>query len=130
MELMKLLPESQDELPVRKMSDSFDHAIIPLGQDLKLREKYMNPYGGVRVGRLLEDMDVFAVHLVFKHVVNPRQPPGDTQLVKQFTKFIFSIIARLIISALTPNIFALPPNDVWPFFLLLLDPVFHCYCIS
>ena len=27
----------------------------------------------VRVGRLLEDMDIFAVHLVFKHVLNPLQ---------------------------------------------------------
>ena len=79
LELMKLLPNSQDELPARKMSDSFDHAIIPLGQDLILRDKYINPYGGVRMGRLLEDMDVFAVHLVFKHVLNPKQPPGDTQ---------------------------------------------------
>ena len=76
---MKLLPSSQDELPYRKMSDSFDHAIIPLGQDLTLRDKYINPYGGVRMGRLLEDMDVFAVHLVFKHVLNPKSPPGDAQ---------------------------------------------------
>ena len=29
--------------------------------------------GGVRIGRILEDMDIFAVHLVFKHVENPRQ---------------------------------------------------------
>ena len=79
MELMKLLPSSQDELPVRKMVDSFDHAVIPLGQDLTLRDKYINPYGGVRMGRLLEDMDVFAVHLVFKHVLNPKQPEGDGQ---------------------------------------------------
>ena len=79
LELMKLLPSSQDELPNRKMSDSFDHAIIPLGQDLTLRDKYINPYGGVRMGRLLEDMDVFAVHLVFKHVLNPKSPPGDAQ---------------------------------------------------
>ena len=78
-ELMKLLPDSQDELPIRKMSDSFDHALIPLGSDLTLRDKYINPYGGVRMGRLLEDMDVFAAHLVFKHILNPKQPPGDGQ---------------------------------------------------
>ena len=35
--------------------------------------RYLNPQRGVRIGRLLEDMDVFAVHLVFKHVLNPRQ---------------------------------------------------------
>ena len=46
------------------MSDSFDQAIIPLGSDRVLRDKYLTHLGGVRIGRLLEDMDVFAVHLV------------------------------------------------------------------
>ena len=38
--------------------------------------RYLNPRGGVRIGRLLEDMDVFAVHLAFKHVLNPKQVPA------------------------------------------------------
>jgi len=72
-ELMAILPESQEELPPRRMLDSYDSAIIPLGSDPVLRDRYLNPQGGVRIGRLLEDMDVFSVHLVFKHVLNPKQ---------------------------------------------------------
>ena len=76
------------------MLDSYDMAVIPLGSDPKLRDRYLTLHGGVRIGRLLEDMDIFAVHLgssvvcnlwvvvkkqcsgpvlVFKHILNPRQ---------------------------------------------------------
>jgi len=75
-ELVDILPTSQAELPVRRMLDSFDSAIIPLGSDPSLRDRYLTHQGGVRIGRLLEDMDIFAVHLVFKHVLNPLQRPG------------------------------------------------------
>lgn len=77
--LMDQLPASQGELPPRRMLDSFDEAIIPLGTDAKLRDRYLTHFGGVRVGRLLEDMDVFAVHLVFKHMLNPRQNPDSVR---------------------------------------------------
>jgi len=78
-ELLKILPESQEELPHRRMLDSYDSAIIPIASDTALRDHYITYDGGVRVGRLLEDMDIFAVHLVFKHVLNPRQKglPGS-----------------------------------------------------
>ncbi|KAG0696706.1 Acyl-coenzyme A thioesterase 10, mitochondrial [Chionoecetes opilio] len=73
--LLKLLPLSQEELPARTMRDSWDSAIIPLGSEERLREKYVTFMGGVRVGRLLEDLDVFAVWLCYKHIQNPRQTP-------------------------------------------------------
>ena len=79
--LIDLVPKSQEELVPRHMIDSFDQAIIPLGTDAKLRDRYTTFFGGVRVGRLLEDMDIFAVHLVFKHILlsggdkeNPQSP--------------------------------------------------------
>jgi len=71
--LLSILPASQAELPPRRMIDSYDSAIIPLGSDPVLRDRYLTHYGGVRLGRLLEDMDIFAVALVFKHVLNPKQ---------------------------------------------------------
>ncbi|KAK7074699.1 Acyl-coenzyme A thioesterase 9, mitochondrial [Halocaridina rubra] len=71
--LLELLPTSQKELPSRSMKDSWDSAIIPLGSEIRLREKYMTFLGGVRVGRLLEDLDVFAVWLCYKHIMNPKQ---------------------------------------------------------
>ena len=87
--LMDLLPASQDELPVRSMLDSFDQCIIPLGSDKQLRDRYLTHFGGVRVGRLLEDMDIFAVSLVFKHMLNPRTPADSTQSP-------FSIVTALV----------------------------------
>ena len=60
----------KEELESRRMADSFDHSLIPLGSDLKMRDKYITHMGSVRVGRILEDMDMFAVHLVFKHMTS------------------------------------------------------------
>lgn len=58
--LYDILPKSQDELEARTMQDSFTSAIIPLSTDLDLQDKYVSFLGHVRLGRLLEDMDVFA----------------------------------------------------------------------
>jgi len=41
------------------MSDSYNEAIIPIGADEILREKYINFYGGIRFGRIMEDLDTF-----------------------------------------------------------------------
>ena len=62
-ELLKILPTDQSQLPARRMLDSYDSAIIPIASDPSLRDRYMVADGGVRIGRLLEDMDIFAVHL-------------------------------------------------------------------
>lgn len=58
--LMQYLPTSQNELPPRSMKDSFMAALIPLSSDTSLQDKYITFLGHVRVGRLLEDMDIFA----------------------------------------------------------------------
>ena len=71
------------------MLDSYDSAIIPLGSDKLVRDRYMSHIGGVRIGRLLEDMDIFAVHLVFKHTLLPDLPPNAT-----FSPF--SIVTALV----------------------------------
>ena len=72
--LLKILPTDQSQLPARRMLDSFDSAIIPVASDLEFREKYLGSSGNIRVGRLLEDMDIFSVYLVYKHVLNPLRP--------------------------------------------------------
>lgn len=58
--LLQYLPASQEELPPRSMQDSFMAALIPLSTDTDLQDKYITFLGHVRVGRLLEDMDIFA----------------------------------------------------------------------
>lgn len=42
------------------MQDSFTSAIIPLGTDTAMQDKYVTFLGNVRLGRLMEDMDLFA----------------------------------------------------------------------
>lgn len=72
--LMKYEPKSLDELPDRSMQDSFTSAIIPLSQDAILQDKYVTFLGSVRHGRLMEDMDLFAVWVVHQHVKMPNHP--------------------------------------------------------
>ncbi|XP_070499028.1 acyl-coenzyme A thioesterase 9, mitochondrial-like [Chironomus tepperi] len=74
--LVQYTPKSIDELPPRSMQDSFTSAIIPLSTDVKLREKYVGFLGSLRVGRLMEDMDLFAVWVVHQHVLVPNLEPG------------------------------------------------------
>lgn len=58
--LMELLPSSDETLPGRTLKDSFVTAIVPLKSQPAIRERYVSTGGKVRIGRLLEDMDVFA----------------------------------------------------------------------
>ncbi|XP_065350566.1 acyl-coenzyme A thioesterase 9, mitochondrial-like [Cloeon dipterum] len=74
--LLDMLPCSQSELPIRAPSDSFDSAIIPLSSSPSLQEKYITFLGHVRTGRLMEDMDLFAVWVAHRHILNPRQKEG------------------------------------------------------
>ncbi|KAG5675080.1 hypothetical protein PVAND_005012 [Polypedilum vanderplanki] len=74
--LLQYMPTSVEELPSRSMQDSFTSAIIPLASDIKLRDKYVGFLGEIRIGRLLEDMDLFAVWVVHQHVLLPNLSPG------------------------------------------------------
>ena len=58
--LLQHEPDSPDDLPPRSMQDSFTTAIIPLSTNKKLQDKYVTFLGHVRLGRLMEDMDLFA----------------------------------------------------------------------
>ncbi|KAK7601795.1 hypothetical protein V9T40_009236 [Parthenolecanium corni] len=75
--LLQYLPESQNELPTRCMQDSFDDAIIPLSTDYDLQDKYVTYLGYIRLGRIMEDMDFFAVWCALKYLHNPKQPIGE-----------------------------------------------------
>ncbi|XP_050310009.1 acyl-coenzyme A thioesterase 10, mitochondrial-like isoform X4 [Anthonomus grandis grandis] len=74
--LAKYLPKSPDALPKRSMQDSYIAAIIPLSTNLSLQEKYTTFLGSVRLGRLMEDMDIFSVIVARKHIVLPDVPAG------------------------------------------------------
>ncbi|KAF6215928.1 hypothetical protein GE061_000264 [Apolygus lucorum] len=70
--LEKELATSQDELPVRCLKDSYDEVLIPLSTSGTLQDRYTNVMGAVRMGRVMEDMDTFAVWLCQKHISNPK----------------------------------------------------------
>jgi acyl-coenzyme A thioesterase 9 len=49
------------------MQESYAEAIIPLGSEPMLRNRYTNFQNSVRFGRLLEDLDTMAVHISYLH---------------------------------------------------------------
>ncbi|XP_013102796.2 acyl-coenzyme A thioesterase 9, mitochondrial [Stomoxys calcitrans] len=65
--LLKYEPKLSDLVP-RSMQDSFTSAILPLSSDKSLQDKYVAFLGHVRMGRLMEDMDMFAVWVCHQHV--------------------------------------------------------------
>lgn len=69
-------PKSVADLPPRSMQDSFTSAIIPLSSDMAIRDKYVTFLGSVRLGRLMEDMDSFAVWVLHQHVKLPNLDPS------------------------------------------------------
>lgn len=66
-DLMGSLAKSQKELPPKTMRDSYSEGLIPLASDIKTSEKYLNVHKAVRFGRILEDLDTFAVYIAYKH---------------------------------------------------------------
>ena len=51
----------------RKVSDSWIEKILPFNKDLELRESYINFFGGLRLGKLLEDLDFIAGRVAYEH---------------------------------------------------------------
>ncbi|XP_030838109.1 acyl-coenzyme A thioesterase 9, mitochondrial-like [Strongylocentrotus purpuratus] len=64
--LSSLLAQDQTGLEPRKISDSYDEICIPLSDPVQ-RDKYMNMYNSIRIGRILEDIDMFGVWLCYRH---------------------------------------------------------------
>ena len=65
---MKKLPVSlKKSLSPRKTSDSAIKMIMPFSKDLELRERYINFFGALRLGKLLEDLDLIAGQVAYKH---------------------------------------------------------------
>ncbi|XP_071168877.1 acyl-coenzyme A thioesterase 9, mitochondrial-like isoform X2 [Mytilus edulis] len=71
----------QSDLPTRTISDSYTEAMIPVGTDEILREKYINFYGGMRFGRILEDLDTFAVLISYTHSTQGTEKKSPISIV-------------------------------------------------
>merc|ERR1712001_816571 len=59
------------------IADSRSECVIPLSSE-KDRFKYLNQYNHVRMGRILEDFDTFAVHISYKHNDSLRNATNNT----------------------------------------------------
>ncbi|XP_075445487.1 acyl-coenzyme A thioesterase 9, mitochondrial isoform X1 [Ascaphus truei] len=65
--LQSLLAKKQEDLPPRRMKDSYIEVMLPLGSQPELREKYLNVFNNVRFGRILEDLDSLGVLICYTH---------------------------------------------------------------
>ncbi|XP_030058109.1 acyl-coenzyme A thioesterase 9, mitochondrial isoform X1 [Microcaecilia unicolor] len=65
--LQSLLAKRQEDLPPRRMKDSYIEVVLPLGSQPELREKYLNVHNSVRFGRILEDLDSLGVLICYTH---------------------------------------------------------------
>lgn len=61
--------KSQSDLPERTMQDSYIESVIPLAENIEMQEKYVTLIGNVRLGRIMEDLDIFAVFVAQKHML-------------------------------------------------------------
>lgn len=62
-QLVQYMPKSIDELPVRRMKDSFITSCVALETNLANRERYIDHFNGFRFGQLMNDLDVFAGYI-------------------------------------------------------------------
>uniref|UniRef100_A0A7N8XLW3 Acyl-CoA thioesterase 9, tandem duplicate 1 n=1 Tax=Mastacembelus armatus TaxID=205130 RepID=A0A7N8XLW3_9TELE len=69
--LLSKLAKSQNDLPAKRMEDSYLEVHLPLGSEPQLREKYLTFHNTVRFGRILEDLDSLAVLISYSHTYNP-----------------------------------------------------------
>lgn len=54
-------------LVTSKVTDSAFEKVLPFSTDLELRDRYINFFGGLRLGKLLEDLDLIAGEVAYKH---------------------------------------------------------------
>lgn len=51
----------------RTIDESYCQIVLPFAEDAELRADYISMYGGIRLGKLLEDMDVLAATVAYLH---------------------------------------------------------------
>ncbi|KAL7727905.1 hypothetical protein ACLKA6_019468 [Drosophila palustris] len=77
----------KEQLPPRSMQDSYTRATLPLSLDEMARERYINHLGRMRMGRLLEELDMMAVWLCHRHI-NILDLPKDVWLPYTFVTLL------------------------------------------
>uniref|UniRef100_T1H0M0 HotDog ACOT-type domain-containing protein n=1 Tax=Megaselia scalaris TaxID=36166 RepID=T1H0M0_MEGSC len=96
--LLKYQPTVRD-LPPRSMADSFTSAIIPLSTSKTLQDMYVSYLGHVRFGRLMQDMDAFAVWVCHQHIQIPNL---DKNIHLPYT-FVTIMVDKIDFSSFRPK---------------------------
>ncbi|KAL6049069.1 Acyl-coenzyme A thioesterase 9, mitochondrial [Balamuthia mandrillaris] len=60
--------------PAKQPRDSLVEDSLAFGSDLELREGYLNSFGNIRLGMVLEDLDGFAGKIAYKHTEGQSTP--------------------------------------------------------
>lgn len=68
------------ELQPRPAAHSFARMNIPIKSKAQEMLQYMNVYNHVRIGRLLEDLDMFACWIAYRHNSDQENPDGTSPL--------------------------------------------------
>lgn len=53
------------------MHDSYSQFVLPFSSSPELLEEYVNAWGGIRTGKLMEHLDSLAGSIAYKHVLGP-----------------------------------------------------------
>ncbi|THH07251.1 hypothetical protein EW145_g3509 [Phellinidium pouzarii] len=64
------LPTNASELPPRHMHDSYSQIDLPFASSPELLEQYVNAWGGIRTGKLMEHLDSLAGSIAYKHILD------------------------------------------------------------
>ncbi|KAJ1996010.1 hypothetical protein GGI26_000593 [Coemansia sp. RSA 1358] len=84
-------------LVLKRISDSVTEAYLPFKDNLALRENYINYYGDIRLGKVLEDLDRLAGAVAYKHASDNN---GDLAPIT----FVTAAVDRIDLKAtLSPN---------------------------
>ncbi|XP_041564713.1 acyl-coenzyme A thioesterase 9, mitochondrial [Drosophila elegans] len=73
--LLKFQPK-RNELPNRSMKDSHTTANVLLESDALMRERFVYGLGLLRMGRIMEELDLLAVWICHRHIFPPLLPKG------------------------------------------------------
>ncbi|XP_016987529.1 acyl-coenzyme A thioesterase 9, mitochondrial [Drosophila rhopaloa] len=73
--LLKFQPK-RSELPKRSMMDSHTTANILLENDALMRERFVYGVGLLRMGRIMEELDLLSVWICHRHIFPPKLPEG------------------------------------------------------
>jgi acyl-coenzyme A thioesterase 9 len=58
---------------IKTMKDSYVEEYLPFKTDKEFREEYVNVYGRIRLGKILEDLDALAGSIAYKHCDDGRE---------------------------------------------------------